>query len=209
MEWLIRYEDKIVDQYKGIPDCGHDIESILVPNSTDDHYFLMEKKFPNGFEYFIDVRRGINYEIIRKWVIRCSPVDNKNLKLVDVNNWPELNKTKVFTGLFDQRISAAFVYQQDWYLFGGRFYCRIRLNELTFEECKPIPFTDWINDCNISSIESNGNSNVKNKDISMFVIISVGVIIFTVILLIIIVFFITRSVKSRDMAKSRKKSAKH
>ena len=200
--WSVRYEYNKVEAMEPIG-CVDDIESILEPNSGLN-YFITEWRAQEGNSYTLQLREGANVREL--WLLKTALEDEKKIKLVDKKNSEEVQKTKDYRGLKGNGISAAFLYNKYWYLFGGRYYCRILLTNMTFEECIPIPFTDWIKDCKTEATKAlkvpQQSKQSENKDISLYIIISVVVIILAVIVVVVIVIFIIQAVRSKKSVQT-------
>ena len=188
-EWIIRHEDNHYNGSLELNTCHNIVEYIMDPKTGEQHlliYFSEDRKPELVVSHKSLILNETIYHLIGHF--------NDNM-IVAIGSKREKELTR-FTQINGRDIRAAFLYgDYYWYLFGGRYYCKLRLTAYG-EPCKPLLISDWIETCTLGWVDPMASGN-RPKDISLYVFIVMAVITVAIVILVIIVLLIAKEWKKR------------
>ena len=196
--WIFRYTDnQLLNTIQVDCTLNPNYVEIIANPKSGDHYVIEFWPKENSLIFNL-------LEPGQEWMLRSSAVDKDRIKLVEQTNFKEKYDTLSYN-MNGHEIKAAFLHKAAdsanqeyyWYLIGDRLYCRVLLNDKTFEECKQIPITEWIQDCKHLGGEGHVSDRKAGKDNTLVIAILVAVIVIAIIVIIVVVFFIVKEVKDQ------------
>ncbi len=200
MEWRIHREKRILEEVIHLDNESSSLFEVMETETSFDELYYYENCI------FMFRASGMYRNLTDEYYVLTKQLNGiKSVKMVSVKNSSEISGTQPFIELNGNNITAGFILRDHWYLFGGRFLCRMKVSSEEWNEfCLIEDISEWLG-CEESSTSGTTGTittetSESNNNTSVWIIIIIAMI--AILLLVSIVTFLVLHFRSKASNKT-------
>ncbi len=195
MEWRIHRENRILEEVIHLDNVSSSLFEVMETETSFHELYYYENCI------FILRASGIYRNLTNEYYILTKQLNGiKSVKMVSAKNSSVVFGTQPFIELNGNNITAGFILRDHWYLFGGRFLCRMKVSSEEWNEfCLIEDISEWLG-CEESSTSGTTGTTTTETPKSNNNIIIIAMI--AILLMVSIVTFLVLHFKSKASNKT-------